>query len=203
MSEPERTPAWYKRRITRLEQQIQELEVQLTTDTFMNILNRQGLMERLEVLAQEVRSQHAHPGKRKNVIIRSLTLLFVDVDHFKKVNDTYGHDAGDIVLSQLGALIRTEVRSLDVVGRYGGEEIVVGLAGANVEDAVRVGEKLREGIAAHRFDLGDDQKIQVTVSIGVAELISEELEVVLKRADDALYQAKEAGRNRVVVTDIV
>lgn len=202
MTQIERSLSWYKRRITQLEAQVAELETQLTTDSFMNILNRQGLMERLEILAQEVRSHHEYAGKRKNVVIKRLTLLFIDVDHFKRVNDEYGHDAGDMVLSQLGSLIRTEVRALDVVGRYGGEEIVVGLAGADIDDSVRVAEKLRQGIAEHDFQLGDTT-LHVTVSIGVAELTTQELEVVLKRADDALYQAKENGRNRVVVTSVV
>lgn len=199
MTESERSLTWYKRRIAQLQSEIDVLEERLVTDEFMNILNRQGLMERLEILAQEVRFYHEHQEKRKKVVIAHLSVLFVDIDHFKRVNDTYGHDAGDVVLSQLGDLIRVEVRNLDVVGRYGGEEIVVGLAGADADDAMRVGEKLRQRIADHNFKLARQKALQVTVSIGVAELTTETLEVVLKRADSALYEAKEAGRNRVIL----
>ncbi len=199
MTEPERSVTWYKRRIAQLQAEIDTLEERLVTDEFMNILNRQGLMERLEILAQEVRFYHEHQDKRKKVVIKHLSVLFVDVDHFKLVNDTYGHAAGDLVLAQLGDLIRVEVRNLDVVGRYGGEEIVVGLAGADADDAMRVAEKLRQRIAEHKFELAKQKTLQVTVSIGVAELTTETLEVVLKRADTALYEAKEGGRNRVIL----
>ena len=187
-------------RIAKLEAQVQSLEAQLVTDELTGILNRRGLMQRLETLASEVRWQSQHPEKRRKVMVRCLSVLFIDIDHFKNVNNTHGHAAGDVVLKAVAGSIQEHVRALDIVGRYGGEEIVVGLVGADLKDATRVAELIRSYISDMEIKLIKGETVQVTASIGVAEVTDENsLSVSLKQADDALYEAKATGRNRVVV----
>jgi diguanylate cyclase (GGDEF)-like protein len=134
-----------------------------------------------------------------------LTLAMLDVDRFKSVNDTYGHRAGDMVLSHLGSIVVASVRATDVVARYGGEEFAILMIQAGAEEARVVCGRLRERIAAHGFVFSEDEgrapevTISVTVSIGVAELAPkpDSVETMLGRADAALYGAKNAGRDRV------
>lgn len=190
----------YKERIAALQAQVQLLQERLVTDELTQILNRRGLMEYLEAIANEVRYQFKHPDKRRSVVIKALSIIFLDIDFFKKINDTYGHDAGDDVLRQTAELIQAEVRQLDIVGRYGGEEIVVGLVGASGEHSTRIAENLRRVIEDHDFIIRDTT-VKVTASLGVAELHGEDtIAAVLKRADEALYEAKQTGRNKVVVS---
>lgn len=189
----------YKARIAALQKQVRDLNERLVTDELTQIFNRRGLMEYLEAIANEVHYQYKHPDKRRSVVIKHLTVIFLDIDHFKKVNDSYGHDAGDEVLRQTAELIRDRVRQLDIVGRYGGEEIVIGLPGATAEHAQRIAEDLRQIIEKHVFQTGQSS-LQVTASLGVAELTPKRnIHQTLKAADNALYQAKDGGRNKVVV----
>ncbi len=127
---------------------------------------------------------------------KSFSLIMVDVDHFKKINDKYGHNAGDLVLSGIASVMKTHVRKSDVIGRYGGEEFLVLLPETQRKDAAAVAEKLRQMIAAHNFD-GIDK---VTVSCGVAEIFeqAQTVEAFIDKADKKLYTAKGEGRNRVV-----
>jgi diguanylate cyclase (GGDEF)-like protein/PAS domain S-box-containing protein len=132
-----------------------------------------------------------------------LSLLMLDIDHFKNVNDTYGHDAGDEVLRVLAKVGTAACRKMDVVARWGGEEFVVALPGAEVEQARVIAEKLRARYEAQDFVHAwhNDLAIPFTVSIGVTEHAPNEhdVEVMLKRVDEALYKAKNTGRNRVEV----
>ncbi|MGW5266072.1 GGDEF domain-containing protein [Microbispora sp. NPDC004025] len=128
----------------------------------------------------------------------TLALVLVDIDHFKKVNDTYGHLVGDQVLAQVAATLRTQLREYDVVGRFGGEEFVVLLPGADVHEARRVAERLRARVG--RMVVPSEQAtVTVTVSAGVAimNVHGEDLIELLAAADLALYRAKELGRDRV------
>jgi diguanylate cyclase (GGDEF)-like protein len=130
-----------------------------------------------------------------------VTILMIDIDLFKRVNDNYGHLIGDQVLSRIGPGFRTILRSSDLIGRYGGEEFVVLMPETNLENGMAIAERLRIAITDHPFatDKGD---ISLTISIGVAskENQSEEtLEAVLENADQALLLAKQNGRNKVVV----
>lgn len=130
---------------------------------------------------------------------KSLSLLMLDIDLFKRVNDTYGHVAGDVILVGLGSVINEQVRNVDSVYRYGGEEIAVILPETGLEGAVLVAERIRSTIEGHCFDIGQGQNIGITVSIGVASLPSQEVSVekLVAMADKVLYEAKEDGRNRV------
>ncbi|RMD71663.1 MAG: GGDEF domain-containing protein, partial [Gammaproteobacteria bacterium] len=127
-----------------------------------------------------------------------LALAIIDIDHFKRINDRYGHLAGDCVLKHLVERIRTHVRKTDLVFRYGGEEFAV-LLNAEIEDAAKVAERIRVEVESHPYACGDGA-IAVTVSIGIAALKAGEAPLALfDRADKALYDAKRSGRNRLTL----
>lgn len=136
-----------------------------------------------------------------------IVCLMLDVDHFKRVNDTWGHAAGDAVLRELAQRIETQVRASDVAARYGGEEFVVVLPNTLVESALLLAERIRNEISKTPFDLPCGETVTVTVSIGISEVHpgpdEDDLKTVgdslVARADVALYAAKSAGRNRVIV----
>ncbi len=126
---------------------------------------------------------------------QTLTVLMIDIDHFKAINDNHGHQAGDQVLTEVGRRLREQIRQTDVVGRWGGEEFVVLLRDCGLADSLAMAEKLRHAIADGPFGSAGS----VSVSIGAAELADgEELGSLLDRADAALYRAKRAGRNTVI-----
>lgn len=125
------------------------------------------------------------------------SLLYLDIDHFKSVNDTFGHSAGDAVMTQIGPILDEQTRSSDTVGRIGGEEFAISLVGTTVDDARIVAEKVRKRIEKHIFD-GEATGIDITVSIGgvVADSgFKDNLDDITKKADQALYEAKRDGRN--------
>lgn len=159
------------------------------TDELTGLFNYRYLQQRLDDEIERARRYS-----------RSLSLLMLDADDFKKFNDTYGHIAGDQALSEIGAVLRAAVREIDVVCRYGGEEFSVVLPETDAEGAFVVAEKIRETVASHSFADGQgDRGVQVTVSIGLATYPSSaaDREELLRQADDALYQAKHLGRDRV------
>jgi len=132
-----------------------------------------------------------------------LTLCMMDIDDFKKINDRYGHLAGDMVLSEIGKLLKVDARESDISCRYGGEEFAVVLPNSNLEGAKSMSERFRKLIEGKRFEY-DASKFQVTVSIGIAKYdnsVDQTLIKLIGRADQALYKAKEEGRNRVVCVD--
>ena len=134
-----------------------------------------------------------------------IALMLFDIDHFKQVNDRHGHPAGDEVLRELAVRAMRQVRSVDLVGRLGGEEFVVVMPETSLGGAAVVAERLRIAVASEPFAVqGQSEKLPVTVSVGVAVAGdgSETMENLLKRADDALYAAKNAGRNRVIAADM-
>ena len=156
-----------------------------------------GLANRRHVL------QHAqHEIERVARTGDLVAFLMFDIDHFKQVNDTYGHSAGDMVLRTVADIAREEFRSIDTVGRIGGEEFLVVLPDIDKEDATAAAERVRRAIAAHKFPVGDSS-IGITISIGVVvpDIRTRFVTVgdVLKATDKALYAAKNGGRNRVVV----
>jgi diguanylate cyclase (GGDEF)-like protein len=163
-----------------------ELRKRVGTDALTGLYNRRFLDE---LGGREiVRARREHTP---------LTAAFIDADKFKSINDTYGHPAGDAVLRGLGPTIAKALRRTDLLGRYGGEELVLLLPNTRLDQSVPVLERLRQEIAA--MTIAELQGRQVTVSVGAAELIDKDagLADVLARADAALYRAKEAGRNRV------
>lgn len=144
----------------------------------------------------------------------SLSCLFLDIDFFKKVNDNYGHQCGDIVIQNIAQMMRPQLRSADVLARYGGEEFVAMVTGASSQMAIDVASRIRKSVERRQIDGGNNTKISVTVSIGVATFQPKEFSAsrdtiarkLLGKADEALFEAKRGGRNRVqfggVLTDI-
>lgn len=167
------------------------LEMLAHTDPVTHLLNRRGLVRRLASELDRVRRYNA-----------PLALLLIDLDRFKTVNDTYGHLAGDNVLTEMGTLLQRATRSVDVVGRYGGEEFVVVLPETNPDGALIFAQRICEKIATHKFTMGEGITSHLTASIGVANFPATGVhspEELLNSADVALYKAKEGGRNAVCV----
>ncbi len=172
----------------RLEQNQQVLTELATMDELTKVYNRREFNRRLAL--ELARSQReGHP----------VSLMMVDIDHFKKLNDTHGHQAGDDALRQVSHIIKTEVRPSDQAARYGGEEFAVILPHANREEAYAVAERLRQHIAAHDILIADGPILKVTASLGCATfpLDAQTADALTAEADRALYQAKSSGRNQV------
>lgn len=164
---------------------VEAREKESLTDPLTGLLNRRGFELRLAKLLSSAR---AHP--------LAACLLMVDVDHFKRINDSFGHPVGDQVLMRLSTLLINQTRPDDLAGRHGGEEFILLLDDCNLAAARSVAEKLRERVTAHDFGLG----YQVTVSIGIGEWrTGKDIAVVIADADAALYRAKQGGRNRVAL----
>ncbi len=150
---------------------------------------------------QDALKRDLHRASRSG---QPLSLVMLDVDHFKKFNDNFGHQAGDAVLRALGKLLRAAVRTGDVAARYGGEEFAVLLPDTDISGASMLAERLRRSVEKMRIKAGD-RVLRITVSLGVATIggrdCAEQASTLIRQADTALYQAKEAGRNRVVLSD--
>ncbi|SNR77611.1 GGDEF domain-containing protein [Desulfurobacterium atlanticum] len=146
----------------------------------------------------EAFNRHALENVEKSFKDRHYSALMIDIDHFKAINDKYGHEAGDRVLKELVRKLRDKIRDNDKIFRYGGEEFVVLLPETSKENAKKLAERIRKHIEETEVEIGEGKKIKVTVSIGVAERKEgETIEDAIKRADEAMYRAKKAGRNRV------
>jgi len=175
--------------ITERKRMEDELRRLATTDPLTGVNNRRRYTEISErELTRCVRYEHP------------LCVLMLDADHFKAVNDTYGHEAGDRVLVALANACADELRDVDVLGRFGGEEFTITLPETSIETALEVAERLRHLLSEIAVPLDDGQNVAFSVSIGASQLLNnnESLSDILNRADAALYQAKEGGRNRVV-----
>lgn len=170
----------------------ESLRIQSTTDPLTGLFNRREFVNRIR----------GEWGRFKRYT-RPLSLIMLDIDHFKAVNDTYGHECGDTVLRELGMLILRNKRGHDLCCRYGGEEFVVLLMETTLNTAFHVAEGLRMQVAEHAFRYGETL-LDVNVSIGVSgamEQDPEDVDSFIKLADQAMYHAKGTGRNRTVVVD--
>lgn len=175
---------WLLLRVVSLQRRSKQLAQLATTDALTGICNRTGLEGVLQQALTGWREHH-----------RPVSFVLIDIDHFKVINDTHGHQAGDRVLAGLADLVRGQVRSQDLLGRWGGEEFLLVCHDASLPQAVAIGEKLRGLVAAHDFGNG----IRITASFGVAAMDRERpLDQLFAAADAALYRAKAEGRNRVV-----
>lgn len=166
------------------------LEYTSYTDHLTNLSNRRQLEFSLEEQLPRARQRHEH-----------LSVLVLDIDHFKEVNDTYGHAAGDAVLRQLGQILIEKCRSNDIVTRSGGEEFTVLLPNCAFRQALRIANQVLSGVNQHEFVLADGLILKVTVSIGMTTFPGTGGDIsgaaLLEQADKALYEAKNAGRNRI------
>ncbi|MEK7227290.1 MAG: GGDEF domain-containing protein [Patescibacteria group bacterium] len=183
-------------KIAELEQTVRMLKEDLIHDTLTGLKTRVFFEEEAGVRLKTM-TEHPHTKRKPWFSSTHLAIILFDIDYFKKINDTYGHLAGDGVLKAICASIEKGVRKADIVARWGGEEIVVALLGATEKVAMKKAETIRKSIES--FGFNNLPNILVTISGGVA---SEEpgitLNELVRRADQALYQAKESGRNKVV-----
>ncbi len=170
-----------------LEAQYHETIYRMTIiDGLTQIHNKRYLMETLE---REIPRARRHG--------RPLSVVMFDIDHFKGINDNYGHLAGDYVLKELATLVKSRLRPDDIVGRYGGEEFCALLPETSLEGAASIAEDLRRRVQERRF-VFEGESIPITVSLGCAELAGDQdVLLLMKCADDKLYEAKRSGRNRV------
>lgn len=178
---------------TRLEAQVKErtreLELLATMDPLTNVYNRRHFFRLAERLFAES-ERYKHP----------FSVIMIDADHFKNINDTYGHAKGDEALEQMMRATQTQIRSVDILGRYGGEEFTLALPQTNLDNALQVAKRISVSIKSIQFKY-KRQTFNVTISIGVAERNLSKKETfaqVLNKADQALYKAKESGRNKVL-----
>lgn len=187
-----------KKELLRRDLEIRNLQGLVTLDPLTKLLNRRGFMELAKKFFEEIRFFGEYPGRRKHFIIEAFSILFFDIDHFKKINDTYGHKVGDQILQFVASVISQKVRASDFVGRWGGEEIVVALVGADEKDGYLKAEEIRKAVKS-KVRVRSLAGLTVTVSGGVASLEGEAtVEDLIKHADSAMYQAKQQGRDRVV-----
>ena len=159
------------------------------TDSLTKLVNRRQFLEVAEAAVQHLKSEQGQ-----------LAIMMLDIDHFKNVNDQYGHKAGDEVLSTVAASIKQCLRPGDVAGRYGGEEFVVLVSGASLKQCLKIAERIRQSVAQQTFHIGQ-AVTGVTISLGVAWMNPDRmfpLEGLINCADQAMYSAKRQGRNRVV-----
>jgi diguanylate cyclase (GGDEF)-like protein len=173
-----------------LAQQLSATRESASVDRLTGVANRQSL---LGALWSEV--------ERANRYNRPFSVAFVDIDHFKQVNDTYGHASGDVVLRGLAQAIHANLRQNDLIGRYGGEEFMLLLPETNVEDAAALCEKIRQLVARLRFSVDGNPALTMTISIGVAGGVGRTLrqDALVRDADAAMYSAKALGRNQTYV----
>ena len=172
--------------------EIEFLREQTTIDSMTSIHNYKGFCECL--------NREMNRAKRYK---KPLSVIFADIDHFKAVNDTFGHQAGDHALKAVAVSLRKGVRDTDYLARYGGEEFAIILPEANIESAFLVAERLRENIRSQHIAY-KDKTISLTMSFGVACMPSNQSlssDKLIKMADDALYKAKNQGRNRCCILD--
>jgi diguanylate cyclase (GGDEF)-like protein len=171
----------------KISEQNQKLWQLASTDSLTGCLNRRTFFEEAERALQGARSQR-----------QPMSFLMVDADHFKSINDRFGHVVGDKVLVGLAGLLRSSCRDRDIVGRYGGEEFCVAIMGKTEEDVERLADRIRQSVAGIRTLLPNGER--VTISVGMASLKNAPCEMadLVKRADEALYAAKAGGRNRVI-----
>ena len=168
----------------KIHRKINELSI---TDELTGLYNRRKMDEVLEV--------EFNKAKRYG---SSLSIMILDIDHFKHVNDFYGHKVGDVVLSQIGSILRHNIRNIDIATRYGGEEFVIILPQTDFDSTLLAAKKLKNLIRNKEFT---QLQGEVTVSIGIAAMPDERIngtDDILKIADDLLYEAKNSGRNRII-----
>jgi two-component system cell cycle response regulator len=173
----------------RLARRLSKIKDQALIDELTGVFNRRYLESHLSIKFAEAK-RYRHP----------FSFILLDLDHFKKVNDTLGHQFGDLVLRQTAALIRAQMRGEDTLTRYGGEEFAIILPHTDLEGALILAERVREGVAEYHFVQGE-QQIRITVSLGIASYPENDFsntDELISCVDARLYQAKEAGRNCLV-----
>jgi len=170
-----------------MKRKIDEINILTLTDELTGAYNRRYINERLplEIINKTIQN-------------KNFTITLMDVDFFKKINDTYGHLIGDYILKEIVEIIKNNIRSNDWIARYGGEEFLIVFSHNKYENILKVIERIRKKIEKHDF-IVDGNKIKVTVSFGVAKFTkNENVNTLLEKADENLYEAKRSGRNKII-----
>lgn len=176
--------------ISEICEEIEKLNKLVITDELTECYNRRYINERFPLEIKE--------SKRKN---EKLTIVLMDIDNFKKINDKYGHQSGDYVLKEIGKIVKSNIRKeYDWVSRYGGEEFLIVFKNMDTENFIKSTEKIRKSIEEHKF-IYNGVEIKLTASFGVAELSDkiDEMDMLIAEADKKLYKAKELGKNIVII----
>jgi diguanylate cyclase (GGDEF)-like protein len=160
------------------------LKNQATVDGLTGLYNHRHIYERLEEETKRCSRNKCY-----------FAVMILDIDHFKNINDTYGHLTGDKILKELSQILKENTRQTDLVGRYGGEEFLIMLVETSLTAGFQVDEKIRQVIAESEFV----QEIRLTVSIGIEEYSGEKISELLEKTDKKLYSAKESGRNKTIM----
>lgn len=187
-----------RKRIAELEEEVTLLAQDLIHDKLTGLKTRRFFEDEARIYFDiAVNSDDRGARRRQWFGFKNVSFIFFDVDHFKNVNDTYGHDAGDVALKAVAETIKTSVREGDTAARWGGEEIAVTLVGATERDAWSKAEDIRRQIENIKF--GKYPELKLTISAGIGSAVAGvTFEETLKKADKALYHAKETGRNKIV-----
>jgi diguanylate cyclase (GGDEF)-like protein len=185
-----------KEEVASLNKQIHDLEKDLIHDSLTSLKTRRFFEEETDTYLSAIANVDDGKTRKEWFGFKNISILYFDIDHFKKINDTYGHEVGDRVLQDVSGVISRSVREGDTVARWGGEEIVASLLGADEKDAKKKAEDIRKSIKELNFD---EPELKVTISVGVSiNYPGARCKDLLKNADLALYQAKRGGRNQVV-----
>ncbi len=165
----------------------EQLLIMATTDALTGLNNRRFFMERLSIEFERIKRYQS-----------LYTIFMIDLDLFKRINDTFGHSTGDTVLKQISKILQKELRCTDIIGRVGGEEFAIILPKTGLSQGLEIAERLRKAVELLPLEVNED-KIRVTISLGASQcdIADREMDDVLIRADSALYNAKKTGRNRV------
>ncbi len=191
----------FREKLEKQTQEIQKLQEELSTtkeeanvDFLTKLPNRRSFTRALEDLFKSYKTYHI-----------PFSLVMLDIDNFKHINDTYGHDFGDKVLVEIGKILRTFLRAKDIPGRLGGEEFGIILPDVNIEQAYQIAERLRKAIEIRDLEVEKGKYINFTASMGIAEVNDsmESIEELYKKADEALYKAKKNGKNQVQLSKVI
>jgi diguanylate cyclase len=178
--------AMLREKVKLLETELEEAKKEAKTDDLTNMLNKKTLNEELQ------KQENIYKIEQKNY-----SVIFFDIDHFKNVNDTYGHDAGDVILKSVGMVLNRYARDVDIVGRFGGEEFIIIMPETSKDKAYKFADKIRQIVEKTKF-IYKTTRIKVTISGGVSERDeTNSMDEVIKLADERLYKAKNNGRNRI------
>jgi diguanylate cyclase len=184
--------------VGQLKKEIKKWKELAYRDELTGLYNRRGFREESGKFLREAIYSKKYPHRRKSFFIKNFSLVIFDIDDFKKINDTYGHQAGDKALKVLSSLILKRVRDIDIVARWGGEEIVLGFVGANEKDAYKIAEDIRKRVGLSKIR-SDGKEFKLTISGGVASFNKvANFSKVFHLADQSLYRAKKRGKNCVV-----
>jgi len=174
--------------------QSKRMEIMSRTDPLTQLANRRGFFDHVKTQLNQSSSAIAN---------KPYSILLCDIDHFKHVNDRYGHDGGDRVLTQIAPILQQPLRDTDIVARWGGEEFIILLTDTSLDAAIKLAESLCRHIAEQHICY-NDHDLRITMSFGVSSLaVAKQIDRCINHADQALYRAKQAGRNRVLFTQLI